>query len=133
MSETLPTVLARIDLKKYIDQMEDELKKTLEQAGPGKTPQEKEQTRSSLQALIRSQADSLAKELGLSGSHVLVFMIASTILTTAWVSFALRRETLDLSKTFEDRLTLTDMLNALELALSGAIATGSNYADMSKK
>ena len=133
MSETLPTVLARIDLKKYIDQLEDELKKTLEQVGPGRTPQEKEQVRSRLQALIRSQADSLAKELGLSGSHVLVFMIASTILTTAWVSFALRWETLDLSKTFEDRLTLTDMLNALELALSGAIAAGSNYADLSKK
>ncbi len=133
MSEAFSSAVGRVDFKKYIEQFEEELKKILTEVGPGKTPQEVETTQTRLQALIRKQAQSISKELGLAGSHVLVFMTASTVLTAAWLSFSLRKETLDLSKSFEDRFTLTDMLNALEHALANVIAASSNYADISKK
>lgn len=133
MSEGFPAVVSRVDMKKYIDQIEEELKRVLAEVGVGKTPQEIETTRTRLQALIRKQTQSIAKEIGLTGSHVIVFMMASTIITSGWVAFALKRETLDLSKPPEDRLTLTDMLNSLELALANVISASSNYADISKK
>lgn len=133
MSEAFSSTVGRLDFKKYIDQFEEELKKTLAEVGPGKTPQEVDTTQTRLQALIRKQVQSISKELGLSGSHVLVFLTASTVITTAWLAFALRRETLDLSKPFENRLTLTDMLDALELALGSVAKKGSDYADISKK
>jgi hypothetical protein len=133
MSEGFPAVVSRVDMKKYIDQIEEELKRILIDIGPGKTPQAAETTQTRLQALIRKQTQSISKEIGLAGSHVIVFMIASTIITTGWVAFALKRETLDLSKPPEDRFTLTDMLDALELALANVIAAGSNYADISRK
>ncbi len=133
MSESFPSAVSRVDIRKYIAQIEEELNKILTEVGPGKTPQAIETTQTRLQGLIRKLAQSLSKEMGLAGSHVLVFMTASTILTTAWVSYAIRRETLDLSKSFEDRLTLTEMLNSLELALANLITAGTNYADLSKK
>ncbi|MDA4123943.1 MAG: hypothetical protein OK438_00640 [Thaumarchaeota archaeon] len=133
MSEGFPAVTSRVDMKKYIDQIEEELRRVLIDIGPGKTPEEIEATQTRLQELIRRQTHSIAKEIGLTGSHVIVFMMASTIITTGWVAFALKRETLDLSKPPEDRLTLTDMLDALELALANVISAGSNYADISRK
>ncbi len=133
MSEAFPSVVAKVDIRKYIDQMEEEMSNIAVEAGPGKTPQEVEAAQTRIQALLRKQSQELSKELGVSGSHVLVFMLSSTILTTAWLSFAIKRETLDMSKPFDRRITLTDMLNSLDLAIANIIAAGSNYADMSKK
>jgi hypothetical protein len=132
MSEAFPAAVARVDYRKYIDELESEIKRIVSDVGPGKTPEQIEVTQSRIQELIRSQVKQLARELGLSGNHILVFMAASTILTTAWMAYALRRETSDLSKSPEDRLALTDMLTALDLALANVIAAASNYADQAK-
>ncbi len=133
MSESFPTAVGRVEYKKYIDEMDAELKKILSEVGPGRTPEQIEMTQTRLQTVLRKQVKSLAKELGLSGNHVLVFLATSTILTTAWISFALRKETSDLTKSPEDRLALTDMLNAFDIALANVIAAGSNYADLAAR
>ncbi len=133
MSEAFPAAVGRVDYRKYIDELEAEINRIISDVGPGKTPEQIEVSQSRIQELIRKQVKQLAKELGLAGNHILVFMAASTILTTAWIAFALRRETSDLSKSPEDRLALTDMLNAFDLALANVIASASNYADLAKK
>ena len=133
MSESFPSVISRLDLKKYVLQFEEELRKILTDVGTGKTPEEVESTQTKLQALIRKQAQALSREMGLAGNHVVVFLAASTVLTTAWLSFSLSKEAQDPSKPFEDRLTLTEMLNSLENVLPGVIAKGKEYADYSKK
>jgi hypothetical protein len=132
MSEAFSAAVGRINFNKYIEELEAEISRILDDVGPGKTADQIDVTHLRIQELIRKQTKQLAKELGLAGNHVLVFMAASTILTTAWLSFALRRETSDLSKSPEDRLALSDMLNSFEIALAQVIASASNYADMAK-
>jgi len=49
------------------------------------------------------------------------------------VSFALRRETSDLSKSPEDRLALLEMLESLNLALQRVTEASMRHADMVHK
>ena len=130
MSEAFPNAVGRLELKKYIDQIQDELTSIVTEVGPGKTADEVERTRERLQGLIRKQSNQIAKEIGLAGNHVLVFMISSTIVTAAWASFYIKRQMNDLTKSFEERLALTDMLNSLQLALGNVIEAGTNYAEV---
>jgi antitoxin component of RelBE/YafQ-DinJ toxin-antitoxin module len=132
MSESFTSAVGRVAYGKYIDQIQEELKSILSQVGPGRTPQEVETTQVRLQELLRKQSKELAKELGLSGSHVLVFMAANAIISTAWISFALRRETSDLSKSPEDRLALLEMLDSLSMALQRVTEAAVRHADMSQ-
>jgi hypothetical protein len=129
VSESFQTVLARVDLGKYIDQIQGELKRAIADIGPGRTPGEVEAIQARMQELIRRQSMDLAKELGMLGNKALVFMLANSILTTAWVAFTLRRETSDLSKSPEDRLATIEMSDALAHALAEVIQEGNDYAD----
>jgi hypothetical protein len=133
MSESFPAAVGRANYGKYIDEVQEELKKILAEIGTGRTPKEVEATQTRLQELIRKQARELTKEVGFTGSHVLVFMTATAILATAWVSYALRKETSDLSRSPEDRLALTEMLNSLNLALQKVIEESVSHADMVRK
>jgi hypothetical protein len=133
MSESFPAAVGRVSYGKYIDQIQEELQKILSEVGPGRTSQEVEATQSRLQELIRKQSKELAKEIGFSGNHVLVFMKTTALIATAWVSFALRRETSDLSKSPEDRLALLEMLESLNLALQRVIESSTRHADMVHK
>jgi hypothetical protein len=130
MSEALPKAVDRLDVKKYIDEMQDELKKIAQDVGSGRTPQEVEEAQTKLQSLLRKQSQKMVKELGLTGNHIFVFMIASTLLTTAWTSFYIRRQMDDISKPFEERIKLTDMLNSMELALGNVISASTRYAEV---
>ncbi len=56
-------------------------------------------------------------------------MTALTILTTAWVSFAVKRQATDISKPFEQRLAFDEMLNSFYLVLSEVVDGGMAYAD----
>ncbi len=130
MSEAFPIAVGKLDLRKYIDQIQEELKNIVREIGPGKTQQEVEASQARLQTLLRRQAQQIATELGLSGNHIFVFMVASTILSAAWVSFTVKRQIDDISKPFEERITLTDMLNSLELAMGNVISASTSYAEV---
>jgi ATP phosphoribosyltransferase regulatory subunit HisZ len=129
MSDSFQSALEKVNFGKYIDQIQDELRRAIAEVGPGKTPGEVEAIQSRLQALLRKQSKEIAKEVGFAGNQAIVFMIATSIISTAWVSFALRRETLDLSKSPEDRLATMEMFDALDLALGNVVRAGSEYAD----
>lgn len=129
MSDSLQGALERVNYGKYINQIQDELKRALSDIGPGKTPGEVEATQTRLEELIRRQAKELAKDVGLSGSHVLVFMTAVAIISTAWVSFTLRRGTSDMARAPEERLATEELLDALEQALGRVIESATKLAD----
>jgi hypothetical protein len=129
MSESFETILSKVNYGKYIDEIQSELEKAVAEAGPARTPKDVERIQERLQAVIRRQSLQLAREAGFRGNHVMVFMTATSILATAWVSFALRRETLDLTKSPEDRLGTIEMLGALDLALGRVIEAAGDYAD----
>jgi hypothetical protein len=129
MSESFQGALEKVNYGKYINQIQDELKRALADIGPGKTPGEIEATQVRLQELIRKQSKELAKEVGFTGSHVLVFMTAVAIIATAWVSFTLRRGTSDMSRAPEERLGTEELLNALDLALGSVIESATKFAD----
>ena len=133
MSESFPAAVGRANYGKYIDEIQDELKRIFEEVGPGKTPGEVDQTQTRIQELIKKQTKELAKEVGFSGDHVLVFMTANAIISTAWLSFALRRKTSNLSQSPEDRLALLEMLESLNLALQAVIDASVKHADMVQK
>jgi len=129
MSESFRTALEKVNYAKYINQIQDELENTLAEVGPGRTPQQVEATQERLQALIRRQTKDLAKEVGFLGNHVMIFMTATAIISTAWVAFTLRRETSDMTKAPEDRLSTIEVYDALQLALGKVIEGASQYAD----
>jgi hypothetical protein len=129
MSESFETILSRVNYGKYIDEIQSELEKAIAEVGPGKTPKEIEGIQERLQAVIRRQSLQLAREVGFRGNHVMVFMTATSIIATAWVSYALRRETLDLTKSPEDRLGTIEMIEALDLALKRVIEAAGDYAE----
>jgi exonuclease V gamma subunit len=132
MSSSFTAAVEKVNYGNYIDQVQEELKSAIAELGPGKTPQQVESIQMRLQGLMRKQSMELAQELGISGNHVLVFMASTAIISTAWLSFALKKETSDLSKSPEDRLELMEMLDALGTALSNVIAKAGNHADMTK-
>ena len=70
----------------------------------------------------------LAREVGFLGNQVMVFMLSNMIISTAWVAFALRRETSDLTKSPEDRLALLEMFDALANVLADVIREGTEHA-----
>jgi hypothetical protein len=129
LSESFQRALEKVNYGKYIDAIQDELRRTLGEVGPARTPAQVEETQTRLQALIRKLSRDLAKDVGLFGDHIMVLMTATAIITTAWVSFTLRRETSDLSKSPEDRLAMIEVLDALDLAFGKVIESASNYAD----
>jgi len=130
MSQAFPNAVGGLDVKKYIDEIQDELKKILESVGPGKTPKEIEETQVRLQALLRKQSQQIAKDLALRGNHVFLFMTASAIITTAWAAFYIRRQMDDMERPFEERITLTDLLNSLQIAMGNVIQAGTSYAEI---
>ncbi len=132
MSESFPAAVGRANYGKYIDQIQEELKKIIEEVGTGKTSAEVERTQMRLQELFRGQTMELSKEVGFAGNHVLAFMTATALIATAWVSFYLRRATSDISKSPEDRLALVDMLESMNLALQRVIEESIKHADLSR-
>lgn len=116
-------------VKKYVDQIEAELKQIRAEASASKAPQDSEEATKRLQQVLRRQAGVIATELGLSGDEFLVFMASTAVLTTAWLSYSLRREISELSKSPEERIALTEMLDSLGLALERTIESGISCAD----
>ena len=129
MSETFQAALSRVDLGRYIDEIQKELKRAVTDIGPGKTPGEIEAIQVRIQDSIRRQSMELAKEVGFLGNQAMVFMLSNSIISTAWVAFSLRREASDLAKSPEDRLAVIEMLDSMANAMSDVIQEGSNYAD----
>ena len=129
MSESFQSALGRVDLGKYIDQIQQELRRATADIGPGRTTGEVEAIQSRIQELIRKQSMELAREVGFRGDQAMVLMLSNSIISTAWVSFTLRQETSDLAKSPEDRLAVLEMFDALANTLADVILEGSNYAD----
>ena len=129
MSESFRAAVEKVNYGRYIDQIQDELRTALSEVGPGRTPEQVEETQVKLQALMRRQVKDLAKEVGFLGNHVMVFMAASAIVSTAWVAFTLRRETSDMTRAPEDRLAMIEVYDALPLALQTVIEGATKYAD----
>ena len=129
VSESFQAALARVDLSKYIDQIQEELRRAIADIGPGRTRGEVEAIQARVQELIRRQSQELAKEVGFLGNQAMVFMLSNSIISTAWVAFSLRREASDLSKSPEDRLGVLEMLDSLSSALADVIQQGTNYGD----
>lgn len=130
LSETFDTALKRVDLNKYIDEIEEELRKVSKDVGPGRTDAEIEAGKKRIEDLIGKQATALGKETGTGGNYVFVHMLMTSVLTTAWASFAIKRGMLDLQRPFEDRLRLEELLGSLGVALSGVISKSAEHADM---
>jgi len=129
VSESFQSALRKVDYGKYIDEIQSELKRAMVDIGPGKTRGEVEAIQARLQECIRRQSTELARDLGFLGDRIMVFMLSTSIISTAWVAFALRRETSDLTKSPEDRLALLEMFDALANALADVVQAGSNQAD----
>ena len=129
MSASFESALGGVNYGKYIDAIQDELRRIISDIGPGKSPQEVEAAQARIQELFRRLSKDLAKEAGLQGNHVMLFMMSTAILAAAWVTFTLRREASDLSKSPEDRLTTIELLDSLDLGFAKVISMASTYAD----
>lgn len=130
MSETLDKTISRVNLYKYVEQLEDELAKVVRNSGQPKTPEEAEAGKKAIQELLRKQADSLAAETGVRGNPIFVFMLMSSILAAAWTGFAIKRGMIDMSRPFEERLRLEELLSSLGPVLSDVVSKSAEYADM---
>jgi hypothetical protein len=133
LSDTFDVSLGKVDLSKYVDELQDELSRILKEVGPGKTDAEKEDVKKCLDDLLRKQAASLAAETGVTGDYRLVFMLMSSILMTAWSCFTIKRTMIDTTRSFEERLRLEELLSSLPVVLSEVVSRSAEHADMYKK
>ena len=122
--------MKRVDLNKYIDQIEDELKGISPGAAPAKGEVDMDAGRKRLQDLIRKQTVALAKETGVGGNYLFVFMLMSSVITTAWTAFALKKGIIDMNRPFDERLKLEELLSSMGNVIDDVVARTSNYADM---
>jgi len=129
LSESFQSALGKVDYGKYVDEIQNELKRAVTEIGPGRTQGEVEAIQARLQDRIRRQSMELAREVGFLGNQAMVFMLSNSIISTAWVAFTLRRETSDMTASPEDRLALMDMFDSLANVLAEVIQEGSRYAD----
>lgn len=130
MSDSFDVSLGKVNLSRYVNELQDELSKIIKEVGPGKTEAEKETGKERLEELLRKQAASLATETGVTGDYRLVFMLMSSVLMTAWSCFTIKRTMNDTTRTFEERLRLEELLSSLPVVLSGVVSRSSEYADM---
>jgi hypothetical protein len=133
LSDAFDVSLGKVNLAEYVDELQDLLSKILKEGGPVKTEAEMEAGKRRIEDLLTKQAASLAKETGVVGNYALVFMLMSSILTTAWTSFTIKRTMIDTTRSFEERLRLEELLSSLPVALSGVISRSAEHADMYRK
>jgi hypothetical protein len=130
LSEGLDRSIGRVDLTKYIDQMEEEIAKMLKDMGQGKTEVEMDAGKRRIEELMRKQSLSLAQETGIRGSYMFVHLLMTSILSTAWVSFALKRGMIDMGRPFEERLRFEELLSSLGNVLNEVVTKSAEHADM---
>lgn len=133
MSEAFDAAMRRVDLSKYIDELEEEIARILKGTSTAKTDAEMEAGKRRIEEILRKQAVSLAAETGVRGNYVLVFMLMSSVLTTAWVAFATKRGMIDMNRPFEDRLRLEELLGSLGLVITEVTSKSAEHADMYRK
>lgn len=130
MSDVFDVSLGKVDLSKYVDELQDELSRIVKEVGPGKTEGEAEVGKRRIEDLLRKQSTKLAKETGVGGNYAFVFMLMTSILMTAWASFTIKRGMIDMTRPFEERLRLEELLSNLPTVLSAVISKSAEHADM---
>lgn len=130
MSDVFDVSLGKVDLSKYVDELQDELSRIVKEVGPGKTEGEAEVGKRRIEDLLRKQSTKLAKETVVGGNYAFVFMLMTSILMTAWASFTIKRGMIDMTRPFEERLRLEELLSNLPTVLSAVISKSAEHADM---
>ena len=130
MSDVFDVSLSKVDLSKYVDELQEELSKILKEVGTGKTDAEAEAGKRRIEDLLRQQTTRLAKETGVAGNYVFVFMLMTSIIMTAWTSFTVKRGMLDMTRSFEERLRLEELLSNLPTVLTSVVTRSAEHADM---
>lgn len=133
MSDAFDVSISKVDLSKYLDELQDELSRIVKDVGPGKTEGEVEAGKKRIEDLLRRQTVRLAKETGVSGNYTFVFSLMTSILTTAMTAFTIKRGLNDPTRPFEERLRLEELLSSLPLALASVAARSAEYGDIYKK
>ncbi len=124
MSEAAPELATGFNIKRQIEEIQEEARKILDDVTKGKDDKEIELAEARLQSLIRRHAEQISSNIYVSPDHMLALMTTSAMLTTAWVSFVRKKESVYSSKAYEDRMTLADVLDALDVALDEIIEVG---------
>ena len=131
MGEDLTAMIGKINFPSYIDEVQNEIGKTLEAIGKGETEEEREKGRDRLQVLLRSQSKKLASELGLGGDYNIIFMLTAGMLTTAWATFILKAKSLDRRRPIEDRAVMAtyadSMADTFREVITQSLAYGAIY------
>ena len=130
MSDAFDVSLSKVNLSKYVDEIQDELARIIKDVGPGKTEAEMEAGKKRIEDIVRKQTISLAKETGVGGNYIFVFTLMSSVLMTAWTAFTIKRGLYDTTRSFEERLRLEELLSSLPVALAGVISKSAEHADM---
>jgi hypothetical protein len=128
LSEGFSSKIQGVDFKPYLDELEAAIAKALD-ATP-RTDAQWDVTFSSVEAVISSQSRRLAKQLGMAGDPMLLFMLTSGMLITAWSAFAVRRVSLDTSSEFESRLEMEELVNSLSNSYTDLIGRAAAYAEI---
>ena len=119
-----------MNVRPYVDELQEEIVNILKEAGPGKTDIEMRAGMGRLQTLIAKQSKRLAAELGLAGDYMLLFMLTSGMISLAWSAFYLRRILLDDKKPFDQRLEMIELQNSLGEAISALLSSATTYAEL---
>jgi hypothetical protein len=130
LSDSFDVSLSKVNLSKYLDELQEEIARVLKDVGPGKSEGEIEAGKKRIEDVLRRQAVRLAKETGVAGNYVFIYSLMSSVLTTALTAFTIKRGLYDTTRSFEERLRLEELLSSLPLALATVVSKSAEHADM---
>lgn len=133
MSEALTSAIKKADLRKHIDEIQQEVTKLRNEMGGQKKGEDASLITERLQQVIRNESSKLAKEIGLGGDYPLRFMLTNAIVCLAWSAFSVKKTTLDQSLPFEETLEMVDLSSGLGQVLETVVAEATAYGELSKR
>jgi hypothetical protein len=123
----------RIKVREHIDKLVPEIKRIIDGSKDRDGKMDQEKVVKGIFEVLYERAKNVVLELGLEGEPVTLAVLGLSFISSAWTSFALRRVSIDVSREFEERLLVEELLNGYPDALRLVISKAKDYADMYSK
>jgi len=133
LSEALTSAIRKVDMRRHIDAIEQEVAELRSQGGPPKEEGEPNDFTDRLQEVLRAESAKLARELGVGGGYPLRFILTNAIICLAWSAYSIKKTSLDQSLPFDETLDMVDLASGLGDVLSSVAAEAARYAELSSK
>lgn len=133
MDDAVSERLTGIDVNKYIDEIQEEIEKTLKEVGPGRTKEEVEEGIKRLYSKLVGLSSRMIGEIGVTEDYNIMYLMTSGIIALSWTEFILKAKSLHSKRSIVERTVLKSLLDAIESALPSLFRNAVRYGEIYDK